>query len=347
MVSHENGFLEFPEYFGRAPLPTLHVVSLFAVAVFFAISGFIIACSSLDDQWHPRMAVGGFLARRAVRILPFFWICTLGYNILSAAGTHVLDGAAMVRTLVLWPVGSLKPNVAWSLRHEALFYAVFAVTAIAWPRWRAAGVAWLLAPLVFAPLIWDFHVIGEQDGASGYDLFRLLLAGGESGANLQFGVGLCIGLAHVRGQSGRTRRPLALRHLVALFAAACVVVYMTDLPSGMSRMVLWTLLSGLIVLAACRVAAGDGVADRVALSLGNGSFSLYLMHNTVMLIVLAVTMKAHFAPHGEVALLAYLAMCILASLAGCQILHLWVEKPVMRWCSAWIPSRSPGRIDHD
>ena len=342
VLSHENGFLAFPEYFGRAPLPDLHLVSLFAVAVFFGISGFIIVISALDGAWRPRMSTGAFLVRRGVRILPFLWVCTVVYNGLSAVGTHVVDWGAMGRTLVLWPVGAFKPNVVWSLRHEALFYGLFAVTVLAWPRWRGVGIGWILAPLVFAPLIWDWHVVKPADGAVGYDLFRLVLAGGESGANLQFGVGIAVGLAHLRGWFDVRRVRLSLWHLVVVFVIGCGLVHFTDLPSGLARAVVWSVLTGLILVAACLTWPRAAGSDRVALALGNGSFSLYLMHNTVMLIVLAVTMKLHVALHGEGQLLGYLGFCVLASFAACQALHYGVEKPLHRACANRLMPRRHG-----
>jgi peptidoglycan/LPS O-acetylase OafA/YrhL len=340
LVSHENGFLAFPQYFGHAPLQNLHLVSLFAVSVFFSISGFIIVVSTLGGDWQPRMGTGTFLWRRAMRILPFLWLCTFAYNALSAVGTHSLDSWATVRTLALWPVGSLKPNIAWSLRHEALFYLLFAAAVLAWPRWRIAGVAWLLAPLVFAPLIWDWHVIAERDGAVAYDLYRLVLAGGESGANLQFGIGALVGLAYLRGWLDQWRLRLLLWHLVALFAVGCMLVHLTDLPSGFARMALWTMLSGVILFAACVTWPRTAKSDGIMLALGNSSFSLYLMHNTVMLILLALSMKLHLVLPGEGALLAYLALCVGVSLFVCHALHRWVEKPLHRACAARLLPRT-------
>ena len=50
VISHCNGILGKPEYYSRMAIPDLHVASVFAVALFFSISGFIIVVASLNGK---------------------------------------------------------------------------------------------------------------------------------------------------------------------------------------------------------------------------------------------------------------------------------------------------------
>lgn len=340
VISHENGFLNFPEYFGSMPLPSLHEASVFAVAVFFAISGFIIVVTAMDSTGRPAMAPREFLWRRAVRILPFLWLVTIGYNFLSWAGTGLLDGQAVIRTLTLWPIGELKPNVAWSLRHEMVFYGIFAVTMLARPRWGWVMAAWILfTPLAFL-LVFDVPHYTLDMATPGFELFRLIAMGGDNGANLQFGAGMLLGFALLwvrkngisRGALGRAVPAWAM--LVAIMLAGGLIVAI-PLESGLLKLALWTVLAGLILQLAIAAKALPGRAGQLALALGNASFSIYLVHNPVMLIILAVSKKVGVTLPGTAIQLAYLAFCVTISLIAGYAVHRMVERPLIRYVEGW------------
>ena len=171
VISHCNGIIGKPEYYSRMGLPDWHMASLFAVAAFFSISGFIIVVASLDNHGDPRSSQTEFVRRRFVRIVPFLWLCTIGYNLLSWAGTHQLEWGAALRTLVVWPLGELKPNVAWSLRHELLFYAIYAVALLGARRRPMLLVAWIGASALFYLASYD---MGWAAGITDRPWFELL-----------------------------------------------------------------------------------------------------------------------------------------------------------------------------
>lgn len=340
VVSHENGFLAFKQYFGFAPLPSLHVASLFAVAIFFSISGFIITTSSLDGQGRPSLSWQGFIIRRVVRILPFLCFCTVIYNLLRIVGTGSLDLGSMARTILVSPVGTLKPNVVWSIRHEATFYILFAICILRLrERWWMVAL-WCAAPLVVAPLIWDWHIIPEQDGLIPYDLFKLWVAGGESGANLDFGMGLVAGRLHLAWHPSRRPRPsIHFTWLIALFLLACAFVHANQWPSGLARTLIWAALSGMLVMVATWISPVRNAGGKILCLLGNSSFSLYLMHNTVMLIILALAMRAHLHLTGQGTAFAFLALCVAISILVCEAIYRMCEKPLIRRVRAILTAR--------
>lgn len=340
VLSHENGFLAFPEYFGFAPLPSLHVASLFAVAAFFCISGFIISVSSLDINGRPLHGRREFFARRAARILPFLWFCTLLYNGMSWLGTGRLDSGAMLRTLLVSPWGELKPNVAWSIRHELIFYLLFGFTIVRSRQEWFTIALWCIFPLMAGPLIWYWSIIPERGGSIGYDLFKILLAGGDSGANLDFGVGLLAGLLYRRMRKAEAFIPvLNFSITILLFILFCALVQVTQSPPGPGRILLWAVLAGVLVLAAMLShPVGNSLPGRVLCQLGDSSFSLYLMHNTIMLLILAVAKRAHLHLTSFAPAMAFLVFCVVLSILACEGLYRLCERPLTRWARGKLQS---------
>lgn len=327
VVSHANGFLAFPQYFGRSVVASLHEAAVFSVAAFFAISGFIIVVTSFDDRGAQRVDLARFARRRLARIVPFLWVCTAGYAALRFAGTGDVDPGSLLRTLVLWPTGELRPNVAWSLRHEAAFYAIFALTMLGKRKWPAVMLAWLLAPLPYA---WWVEVAGpmpsDLDPWSAGAAFANVAGGGENGANLQFLVGMAIGYLHLRGHL-RGNWPAWI--MLAAFAGSCAVILAAPIEAGIARRVLWTALAGIVVYAAGRTRPAADLADRAGRVLGDASFSIYLVHNMVMLVILELTMRTGLAALVPGQLAAYLCFCVVVSVAACCAVHHSIERPLI------------------
>ncbi len=327
VIAHQNGMMGFPRYFGAMPMPSVQPAANFAVAVFFVISGFIIVTTSLDAGATPAVARREFLRRRAVRILPFLWLCTLGYNILSWAGTGVFDWAAMLRTIVLSPAGELKPNVAWSLRHEALFYLLFAGVMLGRGRWRWLMWLWVaIVPPLFI-LVYDLSVIPALPDRTWFEWFSVVLMGSDGGAHLQFGVGMTLGLLHNRNV---LRWHAAATAMLAAFAFAAMLVVVLPHGPGIVRLAAWSAAAGGIVTLGIVARPCGGVVGRGAMLLGNASFSIYLLHNPVMLILLAAAQKASVRPETGVALAAFLFVAVLLSLLVGIAVHALVERPLIR-----------------
>ncbi|MEP9401772.1 acyltransferase [Sphingomonas sp. VNH70] len=327
VVGHGNGMMGFPQYFGAMAMRSVQEAASFGVAVFFVISGFIIVTTSLDPAGRPSVTRGEFLRRRAVRILPFLWLCTIGYNLLSWAGTGVFDWAATLRTLLISPVGELKPNVAWSLRHELLFYLLFALLMLGDGRRRWLLWLWIaIVPPLFL-LVYTLGVIPERPDDPGFMLFRVTLMGSEIGAHLQFGVGMALGLLHRRKPWGARIGANAM--LVALLAGAALVVLLPH-ELGLVRLLSWSAAAGGIVTLAIVARPWGGPAGRGAILLGNASFAVYLVHNPVLLVLFEASRRAGLRPEGAAMLGLALGGCVLVALVAGAIVHRMVERPLIR-----------------
>ncbi|MGX9941772.1 acyltransferase family protein [Bradyrhizobium denitrificans] len=121
-----------------------------AVAFFFVLSGFIILHIHGRDLGRPDMAAN-YAWRRVVRIFPTYWLVftidlSLHLFVGNRAGIAEMGLGWIVHEALLLPGGQLYVSVAWTLRHELLFYGLFLVAILnrragallfgCWPRHR-------------------------------------------------------------------------------------------------------------------------------------------------------------------------------------------------------------------
>jgi peptidoglycan/LPS O-acetylase OafA/YrhL len=326
VLSHTNTMMSHPEFFSRSPFG-FELTGEFGVAIFFVISGFIIAYVSLDKRLEPRLATSDFAWRRAIRILPFMWLCVIGYNVLSYLGTHQVEWAAMARALVLWPVGELKPNVLWSLRHEWLFYLLFAVALLGRRRRTWLLVVWFAGPILAAIFLRLAPSAPASVGEGWSELARLVFMGGQNGANLQFAAGYGLGLLQLRSHA-IVRPRLAGGLYVVLLAVILSTLFIENVRIGddLVRALCWTACSAVTVWLALITPAGIGWLTRTGVVLGNATFSIYLVHNPVLLIDFALALR--IAPGTSVELLY--PLCVASAIVVGIAVHYLVEAPLIK-----------------
>jgi len=138
------------------------------VDLFFVVSGFVI--SVVTDR--PSNAVGEFLAKRAVRILPFYWFFTLAWLVISiVGGKGAPPTMELLRSLAVVPTYPLPfLQVGWTLEHELVFYAIVGAT-LALKQLRrlpvvlaalfvgALGLHVVLPSLTHSKPVWDWHLL--------------------------------------------------------------------------------------------------------------------------------------------------------------------------------------------
>lgn len=330
VVSHTNTMMSHAEFFGRSPFPIAQT-GLFGVAVFFVISGFIIVYVSLKPDMQPRIALPDFAFRRFVRIVPFMWLCAVGYNVLSYAATHEVEWLAFMRAMVLFPIGELKPNVLWSLRHEAIFYALFAISLLGSRRRLWPLFAWFAAPVAYGALLAVTNGAAEPANPALAEMLRVVLLGSDVGANLQFAAGFAIGLLLIRKVPAfREQSWAGLPLTIAAAVLSAAVVEWLALPVGLARFAVWTVLALPVIWLALISPARDSALSRVAIVLGDASFSIYLVHNAVILMLfkLAVPLTAYLS------LPALYAGVVACAIGAGIVVHYLVEAPLIAWVTA-------------
>jgi peptidoglycan/LPS O-acetylase OafA/YrhL len=238
------------------PVPVLNALNYNgyeAVFVFFVLSGFLIATTSLE-RWHAlaRIDVKAFYIRRFARIVPCLLLLVVGLCAFHAANfaDYVIarDGQSLPRAIIAalglhlnWYEGvtGYLPggwDVLWSLSIEEVFYIVFPLLCLVIRRDRILVV--LLLPLALAlPVaraaldgneIWQekAYLPGMAAIATGVlaALFAARVHPRAWLARLLLGAG-AIGLAAVLLVEGWLWKGLGNGTLLLLtFAAACLVI---------------------------------------------------------------------------------------------------------------------------
>jgi peptidoglycan/LPS O-acetylase OafA/YrhL len=281
-----------------------------AVVVFIVLSGFSLAVSPARNNWQ----VGGlrrFARRRAWRILPPYWAAlvlslVIAWTLVPQPG----EGVPTAKTVVLYGLllqdiaGSPSPNGAfWSIAVEAQLYLVFPLMLLVL---RRAGAVVMLG-LVTAAVV----VIGVlAPHISAVDALMRLTP--------QFAALFAIGVvaAGVVSRTPRHGRPFPWQWLALLFAAPVVALmavqgsvwtvanfYWVDLAIGPAVGLL------LAAVATGRPAPLVRLLDtRPVRSLGSFSYSLYLTHAPLVVVMATLV----FGPHMDPGLGKFLATTALA-----------------------------------
>lgn len=313
LLFHVELTLALPQHFGREVFPAMRM-GFSGVHFFFVLSGFVILLATLRHVGRPGQ-VSGFLWKRARRIFPPLWAALLLIAPLTLLWPFLNNGVGF-DALDLLSAATLVPatfdpvlSVVWTLRHEALFYAVVAL--ILWkPKpGLAVGVAWmaLSATLPWSPLVandWIRFFFTSQ---------HLLFA---------FGAG-----AYLLLERGRVPLPGWLfGGGVALFAAAWIIPLLKLPLNGILANWMFGLGAMAAILgAAVLERAGRLTTPRWLAFLGEASYAIYLIHAPIVYAASAAALA--LAPTAPPALL--FALITAVSLAGGLLFHLWVEKPLL------------------
>lgn len=321
LVAHVKGAES--DYGGTGMLaPHWLYMGVVGVDLFFLISGYVMAHVALSGA-RGKGAAGQFLFNRAARIYPVYWTVTLllmvlyaGKQLLFAEGTPFPNP---VETFLLLPDDHypLVP-VGWTLIHEMYFYAVFALFVL----WRGANILAFLAG--WTAILLAGLMTGLFD-ANAWTKIALnpLTCEFVAGALIAFLV-----------RHGVTRfATLALMAGAAIFAVETALFADRLYPGVMGqfalRAAIFTPPFALILYgAAAREKRGLPVAPSWLRRTGDASYSLYLIHVPVFLIVgKLVSITVPDGRFDNVLLIFAFAACALA--AGFA-LNAYVERPLLR-----------------
>lgn len=296
------------------------------VQFFFVLSGFIIFYAHRRDLGHPS-ALNSYLFKRVTRIYPAYWVVLLAwiplFELLHGQGQGVSHTALQIVTSIFLLPHPQDPilQVAWTLRHEAMFYALF---------------AFCIANIrlgVMLMIVWQAACIGAL--VLGLDRFPLSFL--LSANNILFLMGIAVAFFTVKCS---VRYPwLLLICGVAAFFATGFAVVLGKLPEARSIHVLMFGTASAIAIAGL---AGLELSQKIAVPwvlrhLGDASYAIYLVHFPVLAgtakLVFLLGLNRHVAEP-----LLFPIIAAIAVGAG-SMFHLLVERPLLnRWRSARKPA---------
>jgi exopolysaccharide production protein ExoZ len=331
VVVHHFAVITQPFSAADSLLRYRHLVDLGAsgVDIFFCISGVVMMVTISASQATGRFRVADFLARRAIRILPLYWIVSTVFITLVLLGSLTYGPSANVWSLPLIPgylVASyiLLPTYVpgtrtiapflfpgWTLSYEFYFYGLIACAA--WLLVRPARIAVALLAtiggLCALARVLPISGLAIQQFTASTIVFEFVFGVGA------FLVARAFPIAGLRG----------FCLIVGTLGLMATIFY----PAMYTHRVLrWGIPGALVTLGAMGAAPAQQISP-LALRLGDASFSIYLIHLIPLYLYAVLLSNGHFSG-GLSQFIAIVAGSIATALAGLGV-HRWIEKPVLAW----------------
>lgn len=301
------------------------------VDIFFVLSGFII-CYVTQRETEPLK----FLQKRAIRIVPLYYLLTVGIFLIALVMPHLLrttaaDPVALIKSLLFIPYaridGTVQPVLflGWTLNFEAFFYVLFAFGLLL-PAHRIAVAISLLAAFVAMGLIFDTNSVA-------FEFYT-------RGIIIEFVWGCLVFLVY-------SRRPDILRAWRwAWPIPAALILAQNFVHPHLPQEIAIGIPAALLVALILPFQTENTALGRFFSLLGDASYSIYLIHPYIAVAVVYIVAALAGSSYWAALLTSFLivAITILVSLA----LFYLVERPSNTWLRkklmATPPNAAPATI---
>ncbi len=276
------------------------------VAFFFVLSGFIIFYVHSPDLNNPARA-SNFAWRRFIRIFPTYWLVLSGYLVFRHGQGVDLSWEFFVKQFLLLPGDRLFLPVAWTLRHELLFYAIFLLAVFNIRLGIAAFATWIIL-IIYA--LWS-------EGAKA-DINRPTWDTLTSHLNLYFFFGMAIAKACLARKTGLT---VVVSLSLSGLALAVWLAFPTAAP------LLQLTVCGSLVALAVHLSIDGFEAPPLSGWLGAISYPLYLVHLPAILIAHSILKRSPISNAGWPIIAA---VSVVLAIGIAALISRYFEKPIVR-----------------
>ncbi len=327
---HATGIIGLPKYFGQIPWYGVFTFGYSGVDFFFVLSGFIIFYSTAKSHGNTT-AVLTYLKHRLIRIYPIYWVvCLLLLPLVYLMG-HPVGAANAVIDFLLVPRESPPfVTVAWTLRHEMLFYLSFILffinVTLAWVYFLFWGGAIAVSSVLSLDITSPFSLLYLNDH------------------NLEFLLGIFV------AQYAKLKQVAWIKPLILVFigAALFLVSGVNDslINVGISTKyghyhLLYGIGATLMVSGLIGIKADSQNAwIKLGTFLGRASYSIYLIHFAVLSAVVKLLLPLGLAPWLVMVLL------VLSCVVSGSLLYQYVEVPLLAMIRSRVAtvSNEPARV---
>lgn len=262
-------------------LSNIFMAGFSGVDVFFVLSGFIILYTSSAGKNN----IVNFLKARFIRIYPIYWVVTalliISFFISpSAEQSYKGDPGVILGSFSLFPQKKYVVGVAWTLTYEVIFYLVFAVTYFRNPRFLFyAFVGWI------STILMCFFLNIKTDSP--------LLSALINPVILNFALGCLVAYLY-KCYADFTYSGWLFWGGLILFILMWSIFYQLRISNSeaftgdMDRVYLFGIPSAFLIFGALFL---PFAVPRLLVYLGDASYTLYLVHGTVLSILIKIVFK--------------------------------------------------------
>lgn len=306
------------KYFGHRAFHGFFTPVAGEIDLFFLMSGVIMVVATHDRKTKlPRIDAAEFWWRRAIRLLPLLWLAVLLSSILIFL-VHPADFVIgpTLRGLFLWPVGEVIPFTAWTIRYEVMFYIVFGMFFLLWPKLIFLAVAWFTAPLALA-------LVGQAPICEDGEFFHFFF----SPYNMEFGAGVAVGMIYLRSPQF-LKFDYSLGVIIALVLSIRCGLWLYPGPamSAYSTFHVFLLMAPCLLIVSFALWTEPSRTFKPMIFLGDASYSIFLFHPVAVSPVLILLKKAAPSLNPDISF----ALAAIAGIGfGCAI-HVLIEKPLIK-----------------
>ncbi len=315
-----------PAWVGVAQFPA-------GVDLFFVISGFIMVATS--QRLGPRI----FLWRRLIRIIPLYWVATLGLVLAALFMPRLFketspDLADTFKSLLFIGYhnaaqqGKVAPLLVpgWTLNLEMCFYAIFTVTLFASIR---RYQIWLVGVLFVAVLLIGLHLSNRDSLLAFYTQPRVF----------EFWLGMVIGRVSLLK---KMRPPVPMAY--ALLALGLVLTVI-PLPHGLRNTVIFMVGPALAVTGAVCAERSGAMPNLPFLELlGDASYSIYLTHIFTFGVTRTIWGSLHLGTSAA-AISGFAIFSMISVVAVALLSYRFIEMPTLKWLQLRPPAGEPGFVN--
>lgn len=296
------------------PLPFPYNVLGVVFDLFFLLSGFLVVAIT-DERTRP----WAFFKARLARIVPIYWLLSLGVILFIATGFTVRrqlglgdwEKVGATFAFIPWDNGNGKPfpmiPAGWTLNIEMLCYVVFALTLFLRRRWQLPALTAAIGLLVAVGVIFRFDSL----------TFKVW----TNPIMLEFVVGAWIGWAW---QGERRLLPVFLIIALLWIPATPLGSQNLGVQQSLLNVVAFIPVLAIFFLVVHLERRPGGVPDwPPARILGDASYSIYLFHFFPMLAFRSI--EVHFGtPHW-----VFSVGVFVTGLLGGLVVHYAIERPLL------------------
>ncbi|MCV7383204.1 acyltransferase family protein [Mycolicibacter longobardus] len=323
-----------------------------AVAVFFALSGFLLwrGHAAAARGLRPAPATGHYLRSRVVRIMPAYLVSVVVILALlpDASGASLTVWLANLTLTQIYVPLTLTPGLTqmWSLAVEVSFYIVLPVLALSARRLPVRARVPVIIAVSLLSLCWGFLRIPTPYGIN--PLNWMPAYGCWFGAGMLLAEWAYSPVTRVH-RLARRRLPMALLTLVAFLVAASPLAGPEGLTSAtVGQFMVRTAMGGVLAWALLAPLVLDRpdtphrfLASAPMVTLGRWSYGIFIWHLAALDMVFPVI--GRFAFTGDMAVV--LALTMVFTIAIAAVSYALVEQPCREKLRGWETRHTAKRAD--